>query len=34
MECLGYGSMAPILKAVNKAIAACAHLEVSIPESF
>lgn len=34
MECLGYSSMAPINKAVQKAIAGCAALEISIGENF
>lgn len=34
MECLDYATMQPILKAVNKAIAACATLEVPITENF
>jgi len=34
MECLDYQSMAPVLKAVNKAISACAQIGVSIPENF
>lgn len=34
MECLGYGSMSPILKAVNKALAACAQIGILIPENF
>lgn len=34
MECLNYGTMAPILKAVNKALAACAQIGISIPENF
>jgi DNA-damage-inducible protein D len=34
LECLGYTTMAPILKAVNNAMAACASLSISIPENF
>ncbi len=34
VECMGYGTMAPILKAVNNAIAACATLGISINENF
>ena len=34
LECLGYATMAPILKAVNNAIAACASLSIAIPENF
>jgi|GEM_PF-5488647 len=34
LECLGYATMAPILKAVNNAIAACASLSIPIPENF
>ncbi len=34
MECLGYSTMAPILKAVNNAIAACATLGIPITDNF
>jgi DNA-damage-inducible protein D len=34
LECLGYSTMAPILKAVNNAMAACASLSIPIPENF
>ena len=34
MECLAYTSMAPINKAVQKAIAACVALEIPIQENF
>lgn len=34
LEALGYDHMQPILKAVNKAMAACAQLNVPIPDNF
>ncbi len=34
MALLDYNSMQPILRAVNRAMAACAQLEISIPENF
>ncbi|HUZ33425.1 MAG TPA: BRO family protein [Xanthobacteraceae bacterium] len=34
MECLGYTTMGPILKAVNNAIAACATLGIPINDNF
>jgi DNA-damage-inducible protein D len=34
LECLGYTTMGPILKAVNNAIAACATLGIPINENF
>ena len=34
MECLGYATMAPVLKAVNNAIAACATLGIPINDNF
>lgn len=34
LECLGYTTMAPILKAVNNALAACAALGIPINENF
>ena len=34
LECLGYSTMAPVLKAVNNAIAACAALNIPITENF
>jgi DNA-damage-inducible protein D len=34
LECLGYSTMAPILKAVNNALAACAALGIPINENF
>ncbi len=34
MELLDYNSMQPILRAVNRAMAACAQLGISIPENF
>lgn len=34
MRLLGYSSMGPVHKAINKAIAACANLNVSISENF
>lgn len=34
MECLGYTTMAPILKSVNNAIAACATLGIPITDNF
>lgn len=34
MRCLGYDHMAPVLKAVNKAIAACATLGIPIGDNF
>jgi len=33
-EALGYDHMQPVLKAVNKAMAACAQLNVPIPDNF
>lgn len=33
-DCLGYSTIAPVLKAVNNAIAACATLEIPINENF
>jgi DNA-damage-inducible protein D len=33
-DCLGYSTMAPVLKAVNNAIAACATLGIPINENF
>jgi len=34
MDCLGYSTMAPVLKAVNNAIAGCATLGIPINENF
>jgi len=34
MDALGYDHMQPVLNSVNKAMAACAQLGVSIPENF
>lgn len=34
LECLNYSSMAPILKAVNTAMAACASLNIPINDNF
>jgi DNA-damage-inducible protein D len=34
VECLGYASIAPVLKAVNNALAACAALNIPIQENF
>lgn len=34
MDCLGYVTMAPVLKAVNNALAACATLGIPIQENF
>ncbi|MCP1998650.1 hypothetical protein [Nitrobacter winogradskyi] len=34
MECLGYSTMIPVLKAVNNAIAACATLGIPITDNF
>ncbi|KAB2882136.1 MAG: damage-inducible protein D [Pseudorhodoplanes sp.] len=34
MECLGYATMQPILKAMNHAMAACATLNIPINENF
>ena len=34
MRCLGYSSMPPVLKAVNKAMAACAQLNIAISDNF
>jgi DNA-damage-inducible protein D len=34
MECLGYSTMGPVLKAVNNAIAACATLGIPITDNF
>lgn len=34
MEVLGYSSMGPVTNAINKAMAACAQLEISIAENF
>jgi DNA-damage-inducible protein D len=34
LECLGYSAMAPILKAVNTAMAACASLGIPINDNF
>lgn len=33
-EWLGYANMQPVLNAVNKAISACAQLNIAIPENF
>jgi DNA-damage-inducible protein D len=34
LDCLGYATMAPIRKAVNNAMAACASLDIPIPDNF
>jgi DNA-damage-inducible protein D len=34
MDLLGYDTIQPILKAVNRAMAACAQLDIPIPENF
>jgi DNA-damage-inducible protein D len=33
-DCLGYATIAPVLKAVNKALAACAQIGASIADNF